>query len=220
MTDAFSQSDQPELPARPEAADSPPPGTDPEVKATLQELIKYGYLEESRKPALFRHAVTHEASLTRSLEPLDLALRLDTHRGLALLIIRPPDEAEEKPADDWAHPLVRRQRLTLEQSLLLALLRETFLVHEQDRGVGQAPCKVVLEDLLPKFLTYLPDSGSDNRNFARLTSILDQLKGHGIVSEVDKNNELTIRPLIVHLANADSLTALLETFQSHPDPAL
>lgn len=196
--------------------DTPPleekPGTDPAVKATLQELVKYGYLEETRKPALFKNAILHQGSLLSALEPLDLSLRLDTHRGLALLILA---ENEELTTDEgWSHPLVRRQRLTLEQSLLIAFLRESFLLHEQERGVGQAVAKIALEDLLPKFLTYLPDSGSDNRNQSRLSSLLDQLKSHGIVSEIDKNDEVTIRPLIVHLANADSLTQLLKSYQS------
>jgi len=186
-------------------------GSDPAVKATLQELVKYGYLEEARKPALFRNAVLHQGSLLQMLEPLDLALRLDTHRGLALLVLLADEKLD--PEEAWSHPLVRRQRLTLEQSLLVALLREAFLVHEQERGVGQATAKVALEDLLPKFFTYLPDSGSDQRNEGRLASLLDQLKTHGIVSEVDKNDEVTIRPLIVHLADADSLGSLLRSYQ-------
>ena len=176
-------------------------------------MIKYGYLEESRKPALFRNAVTYEGTLNIALEPLDFGLRIDTHRGIALLVLR----SAEPENEEWKHPMVRRQRLTLEQSILVALLREAFLLHEQERGVGQAIAKLAVEDLLPKFLTYIPDTGSDSRNQSRLASILDQLKTHGIVSEIDKNNEITIRPLIVHLANADSLEALLETFQTHAD---
>lgn len=188
-------------------------GTDPAVKAALQELVKYGHLEEARKPVIFRNAVLHQGSLLRALEPLDLALRIDTHRGLALLVLAPAPDGQDDPEGAWSHPLVRRQRLTLEQSLLVAILREAFLLHEQERGVGQAAAKVALEDLLPKFLTYLPDSGSDQRNMGRLASLLDQLKGHGIVSEVDKNDEVTIRPLIVHLADVESLGALLKSYQ-------
>jgi hypothetical protein len=186
-------------------------GTDPAVKVALQELVKFGYLEEARKPKIYRHAVVHQAALLTALEPLDLSLRLDTHRGLALLVLLPRDE--EDAGEAWSHPLVRRQRLTLEQSLLVAILREVFLVHEQERGVGQAEARVALEDLLPKFLTYLPDSGSDQRNEGRLASLLDQLKAHGIVSEIDKNEEVTIRPLIVHLADAESLGELLKVYQ-------
>ncbi|MEM6915074.1 MAG: DUF4194 domain-containing protein [Verrucomicrobiota bacterium] len=187
-------------------------GTDPSLKAALQELIKLGYLEETRKPALFRTVVLHEGTLNQALEPLDFALRLDTHRGIAMLVLRADGEAEID--DEWKHPLIRRQRLTLEQSILVALLREAFLLNEQERGVGQSIAKLAVDDLLPKFLTYFPDSGSDGRNQQRLASILDQLNAHGIVSEIDRNDEITIRPLIVHLANAESLEVLLQTYQS------
>lgn len=86
-------------------------GTDPAVKTALQELVKYGYLEEARKPKIYRHALVHQAALLAALEPLDLSLRVDTHRGLALLVVLSSDEEEN--AEAWSHPLVRRQRLTL-----------------------------------------------------------------------------------------------------------
>ena len=189
--------------------------TNPEIRAALLELMRLGYLEENRKPILFKSAVLHEAALNSALEPLDLKLMIDTHRGVALLVLLLAEDTAHN--DGWSHPLVRRQRLTLEQSLLVALLREAFLLHEQERGVGQAVAKLAVEDLLPKFLTFFPDSGSDNRNQSRLASLLNQLKTHGIVSEIDKNNEITIQPLIVHMANADSLGELLRTFQTHAE---
>lgn len=188
------------------------PTTDPQIKTALQELIRFGYIDESRKSQIFSYAVLHEAQLDQFLEPLDLALRLDTHRGLALLVIR--SQPQEENSDGWSHPLVKRHRLTLEQSLVMALLREAFLIHEQERGVGQEPARLAVDDLLPKFLTFLPDAMSDNLNESRLSSVLDQLKAHGIVSEVDRNNEFFIRPLIVHLANAESLALLLQHFES------
>jgi Domain of unknown function (DUF4194) len=105
--------------------------------------------------------------------------------------------------------LVRRQRLTLEQSLLIALLRQAFVMYEQESGVGQNAATIAIDELLPQFMAYAGDSGSDAKNESRLLSLLDQLKTHGIVSEVDKKHEVVIRPLIAHLANPDSLTALL-----------
>ena len=186
------------------------PSTHPEVKSALQELIRQGYLDEQRKPTLFKNTLLHEAALRQALEPLDLTLRLDTHRGLALLTV----VHNSDPDTEWSHPLIRRQRLNLEQSLLVALLRQAFLLHEQEAGVGQSIARMTVQDLLAQFLTYYPDSGSDNRNESRLNTLLDQLKAHGIVSEVDKNLEFIIRPLIVHMANSESLVQLLQTYQS------
>ncbi len=201
-------------------------GTARDIKELAQELLKYGYIDESRKQHLFRRAVVHERALTEVLEPLDLALRLDTHRGVAFLVVATPDsscadgtdaetEADQPSRSDqaWSHPLVRRQRLTLEQSLLVSILRQAFVIHEQESGVGQSDAKIAVDELLPQFLTYLEDSGSDAKNESRLLNLLDQLKGYGIVSEVDKKQEVTIRPLIAHLANPASLAALLQTYR-------
>ena len=48
-------------------------------------------------------------------------------------------------------------------------------------------------------------------------NILDQLKTHGIVSEVDKKQEVTIGPLIAHLADPASLNMLLKSLQDKAD---
>lgn len=189
----------------------PPTGTDDKVKEATQELLRYGYIEEARKSALFRTAVTRESEINQVLEPLDLALKLDTFRGVVFLGVAITVTDHEDDAKAWSHPLVRRQRLTLEQSLLIALLRQAFVMHEQESGIGQSAARIAIDDLLPQYLTYFQDSGSDAKNESRLLNLLDQLKTYAIVSEVDKNQELTIRPMIAHLANPESLTALLNS---------
>lgn len=180
-----------------------------DVKEVTQELLKYGHIEEADSAVLFRKAVTHEHMIDEALAPLDLTLRLDTHRGIAFLVVAKDVSQSPESEQAWSHPLVRRQRLTLEQSLLIAILRQVFMLHEQESGIGQSAAKISLDELLSQFLTYFEDSGSDTRNETRLTSLLDQLKIHGIVSELDSNLEVTIRPIIAHLANAESLSALL-----------
>lgn len=185
------------------------------VKQAIGELLKAGVVDESSKRELFGHCVTHQSMINQKLEPLDLALRLDTHRGVAFVAVA-GNEHEQQQSDDvdaWAHPLVRRQRLTLEQSLLIALLRQAFVMHEQEVGVGQTNVRIAVDELLPQYLTYFGDSGSDQKNESRLLTQLDHLKGYGIVSGIDKNQEVTIRPLIAHLANPRSLTTLLDTLQ-------
>ena len=160
------------------------------------------------------------AKLWQPFEPLDLALRLDTHRGVAFLTVAQSAQEQTEGADAWTHPLVRRQRLTLEQSLLIAILRQAFVMHEQESGVGQSAAKIATDELLPQFLTYFDDSGSDAKNESRLLNLLDQLKTYGIVSEVDKKGEVTIRPMIAHLANPESLTALLQVFRDQSQTAV
>jgi hypothetical protein len=189
------------------------PRTSADVKKATMELLKHGYVEEGQKRDLFRSVIVHERDIMATLEPLDLELRVDTYRGVAFL--RVAQAAYENTSDDaaWLHPLVRRQRLTLEQSMLVAILRQTFVIHEQESGVGQSAAKVAVSDLLPQFLTYFGDSGSDANNESRLLNLLDQLKPHGIVSEVDEKQEVTIRPLIAYLANPESLVGLLRVLK-------
>jgi hypothetical protein len=87
-------------------------------------------------------------------------------------------------------------------------------MHEQEYGVGQSTSKLSIDELLPTFLTYFGDTGSDAKNENRLLQLLEQLKTHGIVSEVDAKQEVVIRPLIAHLANPESLSALLAVLNS------
>ncbi|MFO0903675.1 MAG: DUF4194 domain-containing protein [Pirellulales bacterium] len=194
--------------------------TPAEVKLAAQELLKHGFIEETARTDLFRSCIIHADAIQRVLEPFDLTLKVDSHRGVAFLAVAQVAKSNESDEEDgWSHPLVRKQRLTLEQSLLLAILRQSFAVHEQEFGVGQAIAKTAIDDLTPSFLAYFGDSGSDAKNESRLLQLLDQLKTHGVVSEVDKQQELIIRPLIAHVANPESLTALLQVLKEKSQPS-
>lgn len=180
------------------------------VRATILELMKYGLLEEASKPNLYRNALLHRDEVDRVLGWLELALRIDDIRGLAFIVVA---DASDRGDDDWSHPLVRRQRLTLDQSLLVAILRQQFVAHEVEAGVGAGDARVALDDLIPHLQAYLGDLGSDAQEKKRLLTLLEQLKGHGIVSEVDQQERVTIRPIIAHLANPENLTNLVQALR-------
>ena len=182
-----------------------------QVKDAALELLKYGLLEEERKPNLYRTALAEHEALGRVLEPLDLAMRVDEIRGLAYVVVA--DQVFDSVEGEWSHPLVRRQRLNLEQSLLIAILRQQFVSHEQQAGVGSTEALVALEDLLPQLQLYLGDLGSDTQEEKRLRNLLEQLKVHGIVSEPDEHNRVVIRPIIAHLAGPENLQSLLGAFR-------
>ncbi|MHA7880159.1 MAG: DUF4194 domain-containing protein [Saccharospirillum sp.] len=181
------------------------------VKSSVQELLKFGLLEAERKPNLYQTAIAQTEAINAILEPLDLRLKVDDIRGLAFLVVAEPVFGDEE--DDWSHPLVRRQRLTMEQSLLVAILRQHFVSHEQEAGLGAGEAKVELEELLPQLQLYLGDTGSDARDQKRLRTLLEALKGHGIVSDVDSQDQVIIRPIITHLANPENLKNLLQHFR-------
>lgn len=188
------------------------PATPSALRRAVQELLKHGLLEQSAKPHLFRQIATDTARVNALLEPLDLAVRLDDHRGLAFVAIAATYQADGEDEDEWIHPLVRRQRLTLEQSLLLAILRREFLQREQESGLGVS-VRLSVDSLLPQLEIYLGSTGSDMQERKRLVNLLENLRGHGVVSEVDAQDSFTIRPMIVHLANPENLQALLHTLR-------
>jgi hypothetical protein len=196
-----------------EASDDAVDTASSSIRATLLELMKYGLLEAASKPNLYRAALLQRAQLSDILHWMDLRLRVDEIRGLAFLIVVAPEEGD----DEWTHPLIRRQRLTLEQSLLVAILRQQFVAHEIEAGIGAADARMALEDLTPHLQAYLGDLGSDAQERKRLIGLLEQLKGHGLVSDVDQHERVTIRPIIAHLANPENLTQLIHALRSVAD---
>jgi Domain of unknown function (DUF4194) len=190
-------------------AASAAPATPAALRRAVQELLKYGLLEQAAKPQLFRQITTDTTKVDTLLEPLDLRVRVDDHRGLAYVAIAAQYQPDGEDEDEWTHPLVRRQRLTLEQSLLLAILRREFLLREQESGLG-TPVQLPVDSLLPQLEIYLGHTGSSMQERKRLLTLLESLRGHGVVSEVDAQDSFTIRPMIVHLANPENLQALLQ----------
>ena len=181
------------------------------VRKALQHLLGHGWLESASKPKLFSLIAAQTARLDTLLEPLDLRVVVDDVRGLAFLAVVPGyagDDTDESEHDDWTHPLMKRQRLTLDQSLLLALLRREFLQREQESGTG-AVVRITVDSLLPQLETYLGAMGSDMQERKRLTQLLENLRTHGMVTEVDAQDCITIRPMIVHLLNPENLQTLL-----------
>ncbi|HEN3279021.1 TPA: DUF4194 domain-containing protein [Yersinia enterocolitica] len=176
------------------------------IREAIQELLKYGLLEEVSKPNLYRVVLTHPEEVTCILEPLDLDIGIDEIRGLLYVKIRLEETPEQ---DEWSHPLVRRQRLNLEQSLLVAILRQHFIAWEQESGTGASQAQIAIDDLLPQLQIYLGDPGSESKERTRLLTLLDQLKGHGLVTSPDAHERIVIRPIIAHLADPINLQALL-----------
>lgn len=202
--------DADETQERPNApVEEPSSATPAALRRVLQELLKYGWLEQLTKPHLYRQIATQTSLVDSLLEPLDLCVKVDDHRGLAFVAIAATYQPDGEDEDEWTHPLVRRQRLTLEQSLLLAILRREFLQREQESGLG-APVQMLVDNLKPQLEIYLGSTGSDIQERKRLMNLLEHLRGHGVVSEVDAQDRFTIRPMIVHLANPENLQTLLQ----------
>ncbi|AJD47549.1 hypothetical protein S7S_05655 [Isoalcanivorax pacificus W11-5] len=190
--------------------------TDRALREAAQELLRLGLLEHTHRPNLYRTALVALDQLNAILEPLDLLARVDDIRGLVFLAVRHTTDSPQGAAaeqDDWSHPLVRKQRLNLEQTLLVAILRQHFIAYEQEAGSGATEAIVAVDELVPSLQLYLGDSGSEARERSRVLQLLDQLKGHGLVSAPDSHERVVIRPMIAHLANPENLTALLHALK-------
>lgn len=190
--------------------------TEHALRDASQELLRLGLLEQSHRPNLYRTAVVQLERLNTILEPLDLLARIDEIRGLVFLSVRPGADSNQETTidqDDWSHPLVRKQRLTLEQTLLVAILRQHFITYEQDAGAGASDAMIAVDELIPQFQVYVGASGSESRDRERILQLLNQLQNHGLVSAPDTHDRVVIRPMIAHLANPENLTALLHALK-------
>jgi len=185
-----------------------PTRTAQRLREALQALLSDGLLEQAHKPNLYRTAMHELPQLNALLEPLDLQARVDDVRGLVFLRVWRDEQAAVE--EDWSHPLVRRQRLTLEQSVLLAFLRQLFVSHEQEAGLGDSNAWVAVDELVALMGGVMSDSGSESKEKSRLLTLLNQLKAHGVVTDPDSHGRVQIRPLIAHLANPETLDALLQ----------
>jgi hypothetical protein len=198
-----------------------------DIKMVTQELLKFGLLEADRKPNLYRIAVLQAQQINKGLEVLDLKVCIDDIRGLVYvaiadaydagdMVVSAVTDVQDSP-DEWSHPLVRRQRLTLEQSLLVAILRQHFLIQEQEYGIGANRAMIAVDELNTTLLLYLGTTGSDTRDDKRTRTLLGGLQTHGIVSEIGENDQLSIRPIITHLVNPESLGELLKVYRQLHD---
>lgn len=178
------------------------------LREALQALLSDGLLEQAHKPNLYRTAMHELPQLNILLEPLDLQASVDDVRGLVFLRVLRDDQAAVE--DEWSHPLVRRQRLTLEQSVLLVFLRQHFVSHEQEAGLGDSNAWVAADELVALMSGVLGASGSESKEKSRVLTLLNQLKIHGVVTDPDVHGRVQIRPLIAHLANPETLEALLQ----------
>lgn len=199
------------------------------IKQACQELLKTGLVEKQYKPNIYQTIVASQSTVSAILEPLDLSITVDEVRGLAFLAVAQEvhtmgaaggmdDHLEQvKPDandDGWSHPLVRKQRLKLEHSLLIAILRQLYVAHEREAGIGATRATVDLDYLQSTLKSYWKESGSDTIDRKRLVNLLENLKAHGLVSDITTQDEVQIRPIITHVASPNTLIALLQHFQT------
>ena len=66
------------------------------------------------------------------------------------------------------------------------------LMHYRGRGF-----QIAIDDLLPQLQIYLGDPGSESKERTRLLTLVDQLKGHGLVTSPDAHERIVDRKSVV-----------------------
>lgn len=182
------------------------------VREVVQQLYKNGDIEEAEDSGLYRAAVANADLVERILEPFDLGIQLDELRGVVFIKVR---QEPGDTSDGWTHPLVRRHCFTLEQTLLIALLRQHLIAFEMESGVGAGLAQMTVDEVVTQLHAYLGEPGSDLKDRSRAMNLLEQLKNHHLVTTIDSSDRFTIRPLIAHVANPDNLSALIRWLGSY-----
>ncbi|MDB5341311.1 MAG: hypothetical protein JWN70_6930 [Planctomycetaceae bacterium] len=113
-----------------DVASTAEPSTAADVKRVAQELLKHGFLEESHKRELFRCAIAYEYEINVVLEPLDLEIRLDPHRGIAFLVVAPAAYTASDSDAAVSEPVIATEELPefldqSEKALYQILLRSS-----------------------------------------------------------------------------------------------
>ncbi|MFN5101258.1 MAG: hypothetical protein ACK5GJ_00525, partial [Planctomycetota bacterium] len=72
-----------------------------ELKIAVQELLKQGFIEESQRQDLFRSVSLQLDAINQTLEPLDLCVRVDSHRGVAFLVVAKIQAPEDAEQESW-----------------------------------------------------------------------------------------------------------------------
>lgn len=182
------------------------------IREVVQELFKHGFIEEADYGRLYRVALANTELIDQIFEPFDLNVQFDEVRGLVFVrVLHEPGVIVE----GWTHPLIRHYPFTLEQTLLIAVLRQYLIECEMENGIGSTIPQMTVDDVITHLRAYLGENGADFKDRKRAVRLLLHLRKHHLISMNEHSDRFTIRPLIAHVANPENLTALLQWLLSH-----
>ncbi|VVP13626.1 hypothetical protein PS850_03498 [Pseudomonas fluorescens] len=182
------------------------------IREVVQELFKNGFIEEADYERLYRAALANTELVDQIFEPFDLNVQIDEIRGLVFIRVL---HESGVIVDGWTHPLIRHHAFSLEQTLLIAVLRQYLIECEMENGIGAAIPQMTVDDVITHLRAYLGEHGADFKDRKRAVRLLLQLRSHHLISMNEHSDRFTIRPLIAHVANPENLTALLQWLLAH-----
>ncbi|WP_223550252.1 DUF4194 domain-containing protein [Pseudomonas sp. A-B-19] len=182
------------------------------IREVVQELFKHGFIEEADYERLYRAALANAELVDQIFEPFDLNVQFDEIRGLVFIRVL---HASDVIVEGWTHPLIRHHAFSLEQTLLIAVLRQYLIECEMENGIGATIPQMTVDDVITHLRAYLGEHGADFKDRKRAVRLLLQLRNHHLISMNEHSDRFTIRPLIAHVANPENLTALLQWLLAH-----
>ncbi len=181
----------------------------PEAKRALVNLMRMGSIIATQKPKLFEQICRHEELIQAHLSDMYLRLLLDEKAGVALVLQQEiiGDGGEE----DDIYTLITPRTLTLNDSLLLLVLRKYY----QDREAAGEQRIIIDIEQIEAFLTpFLPLSNSSKSDRRKLSTSLSRMTERKILSSVrGEDSRFEITAVIRYVVSAEFLERLLAEYQ-------
>lgn len=184
-------------------------------RRAMQKLIARGVIYESRHEADYRVLVNDAEQVSGVLE--ELSLRMSIDREVGVILLRLPDDylEGEEEGEEGSHPLVRRRRMTLFDSLTAVVLRK----HYRERELtGEQRVRIDIEQLEQGLVPFLPLMGSEEIFRKHLRGVVDRFKDLNLLLSVrGSKTEFEIAPVIRVVVNAEWIESLVKEFQRLSD---
>lgn len=163
----------------------------PNLSIAAIALMK-GVVYRDTHERAWQHVIRLRPQLTDHMAVLGLDLHVDEAEGWAFLRARPDDPELPLPR------LIPRHKLSLQQSLLLALLRKALLEFDATDGVG----RLVLsrERIIADLRTFLADSPNEARLVDQIDATIGKIVDLGYLRPVkatgESNTEYEVRRIL------------------------
>jgi hypothetical protein len=153
---------------------------------------------------------------------MGLEVVIDESGGYAYLRQLPEESGDTWSADTLA-PLpriLRRTPLSYHQTLLLVLLRERLLRHEQLPD-SDASLYLDLKEITEMLRPYYPESGDDKKFAGRVLALIARFEALSLVSPMKNRSEsiYRIEPIIKARLPAESIAEIRKRLAAEADPS-
>jgi len=177
--------------------------------------MRWGTILADQKPILFEQVCRYQKLIESQLKNLYLRMLLDEKAGVAMLLQQ--EIAGDGDQNDDIYTLITRRTLSLNDTLLLLVLRKFY---QQRESTGETRIIVDIERIeayLTPFLALSNHSRADKRS---LSSALKKMVERKIISPVrGEEGRYEITPVIRYVVNAEFLEKLLSEYTTLAEQA-